>query len=276
MLSLSDHLKPWSELNIACIDFETTGPDPKTCEPVELAVVRFEGGEVVSRYSTLLEPDAAIPPGAPASSTRACAPSAAARPSARCCAGSPRRPPTSKPTSSGGVPASRCSRERSPRGGAGRHHRCAGRQLPGDRRRHPGTGHPLRRPLVRHPRGAEGFRSRLRSPGGRCGARAARRAGAGGCTMTARSYRSNAAAWAHAYCNTTELLLSGRACAEALRRPHSLAAFYRARAAVGDFPPTAWAWQLKASLNSRPEICPVPLFVPRVTVRASASEEAAK
>jgi len=66
MLSLSDHLKPWSELNIACIDFETTGPDPKTCEPVELAVVRFEGGEVVSRYSTLIEPDAAIPPEATA------------------------------------------------------------------------------------------------------------------------------------------------------------------------------------------------------------------
>src|SRR3972149_5984466 len=252
MLSLSDHLKPWSELNIACIDFETTGPDPKTCEPVELAVVRFEGGEVVSRYSTLIEPDAAIPPeataihgitdemvrerGTAASMAWAdaqhllrgaipcayhapfdrtilhrimvdaldgqavarwleletAAPWVPAGPPAGAPPGRPRRPPPSKPTSSGGVPASRCSRERSPRGGAGRHHRCAGRQLPGDRRRHPGTGHPLRRPLVRHPRGAEGFRSRLRSPGGRGGARAARRAGAGGCTMTARSYRSNA------------------------------------------------------------------------------------
>ena len=94
--------------------------------------------------------------------------------------------------------------------------------------------------------------------------------------MTARSYRSNAAAWAHAYCNTTELLLSGRACAEALRRPHSLAAFCRARAAGGDFPPTAWAWLWWAAWVWCTEFARIVALRARGSSRPAASEEAAK
>lgn len=63
MLDLS---KPWTELPLVVFDFETTGVDPVTCAPVEVAVVRFEGGRIVDRYSTMLKPEISIPPEATA------------------------------------------------------------------------------------------------------------------------------------------------------------------------------------------------------------------
>lgn len=61
MLTLFQHLQPWHTLPIAVLDFETTGPDPRTCAPVELAIVRFENGEPVARWSTLINPGVPIP-----------------------------------------------------------------------------------------------------------------------------------------------------------------------------------------------------------------------
>lgn len=54
MLTLEQHLSPWWQLPVAVIDFETTGVDPCECSPVEIAIVRFERGEVVGRWSTLI------------------------------------------------------------------------------------------------------------------------------------------------------------------------------------------------------------------------------
>lgn len=56
-----DLTKPWNELPLVVIDFETTGPDPETCQPVEVAAVRFEGGKVVAEFSSLLDPGCSIP-----------------------------------------------------------------------------------------------------------------------------------------------------------------------------------------------------------------------
>ena len=61
MLDLADHLRPWHELPICVIDFETTGPDPNECAPVEVAVVRFERGEPIARWSSLVNPVLEIP-----------------------------------------------------------------------------------------------------------------------------------------------------------------------------------------------------------------------
>lgn len=51
----------WYEHPWAVIDFETTGPLPD-CEPIEIGVVRFEGGEPVDRFTSLLRPTQAIAP----------------------------------------------------------------------------------------------------------------------------------------------------------------------------------------------------------------------
>lgn len=56
-----DLTKPWAELPIVVLDFETTGPDPKTCEPVEVAAVRFEAGTITARFSSILKPSTPIP-----------------------------------------------------------------------------------------------------------------------------------------------------------------------------------------------------------------------
>jgi DNA polymerase-3 subunit epsilon len=58
---LKDFPGPWHEHPVAVIDFETTGADPETCAPVEIAVVRFEKGRVVGSWSTLLFPGRPIP-----------------------------------------------------------------------------------------------------------------------------------------------------------------------------------------------------------------------
>lgn len=54
-------LLPWDTQPIVVIDFETTGPDPATCMPVEMGIVRFEKGEAVGEWSTLIYPGCAIP-----------------------------------------------------------------------------------------------------------------------------------------------------------------------------------------------------------------------
>jgi DNA polymerase III epsilon subunit-like protein len=54
-------LEPWSTQPIVVIDFETTGPDPATCEPVEIGLVRFEGRKEVASWSTLIRPSGPIP-----------------------------------------------------------------------------------------------------------------------------------------------------------------------------------------------------------------------
>lgn len=52
---------PWDEQPVAVIDFETTGPDPETCLAVEVAVARFEYGEPVRTFSSLVNPMCPIP-----------------------------------------------------------------------------------------------------------------------------------------------------------------------------------------------------------------------
>ena len=55
-------IPPLSErLNYVAFDTETTGLDPKTDELIELAAVRFRGGEVTERFSTLVRPRGKVP-----------------------------------------------------------------------------------------------------------------------------------------------------------------------------------------------------------------------
>lgn len=56
-----DLTQPWRSLPILSVDFETTSADPSICEPVELACVRYEGGNIAARYSTLLRTKEPIP-----------------------------------------------------------------------------------------------------------------------------------------------------------------------------------------------------------------------
>lgn len=56
-----DYSLPWCSHAIAVIDFETSSSDPETCEPVEVAIIRFEGGAPVARFSSLLKPANPIP-----------------------------------------------------------------------------------------------------------------------------------------------------------------------------------------------------------------------
>jgi DNA polymerase-3 subunit epsilon len=56
---LGDHLV--KELPIVAIDTETTGRDPSTDRVVEVACVRWERGEIVSRKSWLVNPGRPIP-----------------------------------------------------------------------------------------------------------------------------------------------------------------------------------------------------------------------
>jgi DNA polymerase-3 subunit epsilon len=52
---------PWVEYPIVMIDVETTGRDPASDHVVELAVVRGEKGEVISRNAWLINPGCPIP-----------------------------------------------------------------------------------------------------------------------------------------------------------------------------------------------------------------------
>jgi DNA polymerase III epsilon subunit-like protein len=59
MLQLFD--RAWDEVPIIVIDVETTGVVPGVDAAVQVALVRFEKREVVGRFSTLVDPERAIP-----------------------------------------------------------------------------------------------------------------------------------------------------------------------------------------------------------------------
>jgi DNA polymerase III subunit epsilon len=53
--------KLWKDLPLAVIDVETTGLDPVGDRVIEIAIIRFEGGEVVETYGQLINPERPIP-----------------------------------------------------------------------------------------------------------------------------------------------------------------------------------------------------------------------
>lgn len=61
MTTFPDLLKPWHDLRFAMWDVETTGVDPEVDQVVQLAVAVFEGGELKSAASTLVDPGRPIP-----------------------------------------------------------------------------------------------------------------------------------------------------------------------------------------------------------------------
>lgn len=60
-MNIAQLMQPWWAQKIVVIDFETTGVDPATCMPVEIACARVEGGKVVARHSQLIDPGCPIP-----------------------------------------------------------------------------------------------------------------------------------------------------------------------------------------------------------------------
>jgi DNA polymerase-3 subunit epsilon len=58
--------RPWHELAVAVIDTETTGLPDAGGRCCEVAVVRFEGGVPVARFSSLIDPGCDIPQAATA------------------------------------------------------------------------------------------------------------------------------------------------------------------------------------------------------------------
>lgn len=61
MIAPIDYMRPWHEWPIVVWDFETTGPDPETCQPVQVGAARFEGGELVKASCALINPGCPIP-----------------------------------------------------------------------------------------------------------------------------------------------------------------------------------------------------------------------
>lgn len=53
--------KKWKELPLAVIDVETTGLDSSTDRVMEIAIIRFENGQVVDSYGQLINPERPIP-----------------------------------------------------------------------------------------------------------------------------------------------------------------------------------------------------------------------
>lgn len=53
--------QPWIDIPICVVDFEATGTDPLTCEPVEVSAVRFERGTIAGKFTSLLRPTGPIP-----------------------------------------------------------------------------------------------------------------------------------------------------------------------------------------------------------------------
>lgn len=51
----------WKDLPLAVLDVETTGLDPQVDRVTEIAIIRFEGGEVVETYGELVNPEMPIP-----------------------------------------------------------------------------------------------------------------------------------------------------------------------------------------------------------------------
>ncbi|MEZ4459548.1 MAG: 3'-5' exonuclease [bacterium] len=58
---MSNWPKKWKDLPLAVIDVETTGLDAATDRVMEIAIIRFEGGQVVDRYGQLVHPGIPIP-----------------------------------------------------------------------------------------------------------------------------------------------------------------------------------------------------------------------
>jgi len=54
-------MNPLFERPLAIVDLETTGADPHRDRITEVAIVRVEGGEVVDRWSSLVDPEMPIP-----------------------------------------------------------------------------------------------------------------------------------------------------------------------------------------------------------------------
>lgn len=53
---------PLHELTFCVLDLETTGGSPATCEITEVGAVKYEAGELVGTFDTLVNPGAPIPP----------------------------------------------------------------------------------------------------------------------------------------------------------------------------------------------------------------------
>lgn len=51
----------WKDLHLVVVDTETTGLDAKTERVIEVGIIHFEGGQVVDRYGTLIDPGVPIP-----------------------------------------------------------------------------------------------------------------------------------------------------------------------------------------------------------------------
>ena len=58
---MTDWPQNWKDLPLAVIDVETTGLDAQTERIIEIAIIRFEGGEVVESYGELVHPGKEIP-----------------------------------------------------------------------------------------------------------------------------------------------------------------------------------------------------------------------
>ena len=63
-LKTKDLLESLELSTFTAFDFETTGLDPNNDrrEIIELAAIRFEHGEIVDRFVTLINPEIEIPP----------------------------------------------------------------------------------------------------------------------------------------------------------------------------------------------------------------------
>lgn len=57
-----DLQRAWFDQAILAIDFETDGPNPDECMPVEVAAIRFEAGNITGRFATFLNPGRPINP----------------------------------------------------------------------------------------------------------------------------------------------------------------------------------------------------------------------
>jgi len=56
-----DKRTPLSRASVAVVDIEATGSDPSSDEIIEIGIVRIEGMEIVSKYSSVVRPSGPIP-----------------------------------------------------------------------------------------------------------------------------------------------------------------------------------------------------------------------
>ncbi len=57
----TQHPEQWFEADIAAVDVETTGLNPENDRVIEIGIIHMRGGEVLDRYSQLIEPGIPIP-----------------------------------------------------------------------------------------------------------------------------------------------------------------------------------------------------------------------